>query len=74
MILIKLITSKHGYDDYDVYGHPTICRICPYPSIHKGEFFNAYGRDAKRGIPWQGSIPASLAKALNIRVDEIRFL
>ncbi len=63
-INIKLVTSKHGYDDFDVAGHPLhIYRACVPRNIKKNETFNVYlGQSRKLSAAWQGSLKISLEK------------
>lgn len=64
----KLISSEHGFDDYDVQGHDVIHRICVPHSIRKGGIFNVYhGDSSKSGFVWQGDLPKSMAHPGNFQ-------
>ena len=59
---IKLHNSEHGFQDYDVIGHPTLRRACVPLGIRRGENFNVYhGESSKSGTKWLGNLEMSLA-------------
>lgn len=58
---LELVTSEHGFHDYDVVGHPALRRACVPLDIRKGELFNVYhGESSKSGAKWLGNLKLSL--------------
>jgi len=56
-------TYKHGYQDFDIDGHPTIHRACVPNGIRVGELFNVYhDESSKSGALWVGTLETSLRK------------
>ena len=53
----------HGFQDFDIDGHPVVRRACVPNSIKKGEHFNVYhGESSKSGAVWTGTLGDSLRK------------
>lgn len=65
-ITLTQICSDHGFDDYDVAGHPEIYRVCVGHGLKHGDLFNMYGPAGKRGATWYGNLEASLARFLGV--------
>jgi len=65
-ITLTQICSDHGFDDYDVAGHPAIYRVCVGHGLKHGDLFNMYGPAGKRGATWCGNLEASLARFLDV--------
>ena len=64
MILTTLVSSDHGFDDFDVDGFPPVHRVCIPHGIKKGDIFNAYCDESRKiGVKWEGSIETSLTLA-----------
>ncbi|MFC9008394.1 hypothetical protein [Streptomyces microflavus] len=60
---IVLVTSAHGFQDYDIKGHSVLRRACIPHDIKKGENFNLYhGESSKSGVKWTGDLADSLHK------------
>ncbi|MDU8351054.1 hypothetical protein RYA05_03990 [Pseudomonas syringae pv. actinidiae] len=60
-----LVTSEHGFHDYDVKDHPVLRRACVPVDIKKGQRFNVYfGESSKAGAVWAGNLEKSLAEWL----------
>lgn len=59
----RLVSSEHGFDDFDVLGLPMVQRVCVGHGIKKGDIFNVYcgGGGNKLGGTWQGTLERSLA-------------
>ncbi|MDN7901457.1 DUF2591 family protein [Burkholderia cepacia] len=56
-----LVSSEHGFDDYDVTGIPTVHRVAIGQGIRKGESFNVYCDEGRKiGSVWQGTLEKSL--------------
>ncbi|WP_406624568.1 hypothetical protein [Acidovorax sp. SDU_ACID1] len=68
-ITLKQVCSDHGFDDYDVAGHPEIYRVCVGHGLKHGDVFNVYGPAGKRGATWCGNLEASLARSLCVNAD-----
>lgn len=70
----KLVSSEHGFDDYNVEGIPTVHRVTIGHGIRKGDNFNVYcdaGR--KIGSVWQGTLEKSLAHlAAQLVAEEVK--
>jgi hypothetical protein len=61
-ITTRLLSSEHGFDDFDVLGLPKVHRVCVGHGITKGGIFNVYCDDGiKLGGTWHGSLDRSLA-------------
>ena len=62
-ITTSLVSSEHGFDDFDVQGLPMIHRACVGHGIKKGDIFNVYcgGGGIKLGGTWQGTLERSLS-------------
>jgi hypothetical protein len=59
----RLVNSHHGFQDFDIDGHPVVRRACVPNSIKKGEHFNVYhGESSKSGAVWTGTLGDSLRK------------
>lgn len=66
-----LIGAEHGFDDYDVIGHPVVHRITVGHGIKRGDIFNVYCSDARKvGGNWTGSLVTSFASVLEQMVSE----
>ena len=64
-LLISKVSSAHGFDDYDVKGHPKLHRLTVGHGIQKGGLFNLYCHDGRKvGGSWAGSLEASLKRSL----------
>ena len=64
-VSIKLLSSEHGFDDYEVEGCP-VHRVTVPHGIKRNGLFNVYGPGTlKRGGMWQGSIEKSIMAFLN---------
>ena len=62
---IVLVTSDHGYQDYDIKGNSVLRRACVPHDIKKGDTFNVYhGESSKAGVKWTGKLADSLHKWL----------
>jgi hypothetical protein len=62
---IVLVTSDHGYLDYDIKGPSVLSRACVPHDIKKGETFNVYhSESSKSGVKWTGNLSDSLQKWL----------
>lgn len=60
-ITTRLLSSEHGFDDFDVLGLPKVHRVCVGHGIKKGDIFNVYCDDGcKLGATWHGSLERSL--------------
>ncbi|WP_155629650.1 hypothetical protein [Burkholderia territorii] len=56
-----LVSSEHGFDDYDVEGIPTVHRVTIGHGIRKGDDFNVYCDEGRKiGGIWQGTLDQSL--------------
>lgn len=56
-----LCSSDHGFDDFDIAGHPSVRRACVPHDIKAGESFNVYhGESSKGGCRWDGGLVSSL--------------
>lgn len=65
------VNSEHGYDDYDVIGHPVVHRITVGHGIKKGDIFNVYCVDSRKvGGQWTGSLVPSFASVLQTLAAE----
>lgn len=63
-----LVTSTHGYDDFDVLGHPVVKRACVPPGLANGEGFNLYCHDGRKiGAVWRGGLEASIAECTQVQ-------
>ena len=66
-IELNLVSSAHGFHDFDVTGHPDVHRVCIGFGIKKGDVFNVYGPgSSKRGAFWMESVEKSLANFLDL--------
>ncbi|WP_087864223.1 hypothetical protein [Comamonas thiooxydans] len=64
-IAVQLVSSEHGFDDYDVTGCE-VHRVTIPHGIKHNEMFNVYGPgSAKRGGTWQGTVEASIKEFLS---------
>lgn len=60
-ITTRLLSSEHGFDDFDVLGLPKVHRVCVGHGIKKGDIFNVYCDDGcKLGATWHGLLERSL--------------
>jgi hypothetical protein len=58
---LKLISSEHGFDDFDVTNMPQVHRACVGHGIKKGDLFNVYcDNGVKLGATWRGDVEGSL--------------
>ncbi|MBR8189053.1 hypothetical protein KDW82_08275 [Burkholderia vietnamiensis] len=58
-----LVSSEHGFDDYDVEGIPTVHRVTIGHGIRKGDHFNVYCHEGRKiGGVWQGTLEKSLER------------
>lgn len=56
-----LVSSLHGYSDYDLHGIPMIHRACTGFKMRQGDLFNVYcDHGIKLGAIWTGSLESSL--------------
>lgn len=64
-LLISKVSSVHGFDDYNVTGHPEVHRFTVGHRLQPGDKFNLYCRDGRKvGGTWAGSLEASLKRSL----------
>lgn len=64
----RLVNSHHGFQDFDIDGHPVVRRACVPNSIKKGEHFNVYhGKARSRALYGQGR---SVTPSANLRSSE----
>lgn len=71
-IKLQLVSTEHGFDDFDVVGHQDIHRICVGQGLANGGVFNVYGPGStKRGAAWRGTIESSLASFLVVSASSI---
>ncbi|TXT25427.1 MAG: Uncharacterized protein FD131_4628 [Rhodocyclaceae bacterium] len=60
-ITTRLLSSEHGFDDFDVLGLDKVHRVCVGHGIKKGDIFNVYCDDSsKLGATWRGTLASSL--------------
>lgn len=58
----NLVSSEHGFDDFDVCNLPHVHRACVGHGIKNGDIFNVYcGESTKLGGVWCGEVVKSLA-------------
>lgn len=61
-IKVTLISSEHGFQDYDVQGLPKVHRACIGRNTNNGDIFNVYcDGGVKFGATWSSSLDKSLA-------------
>lgn len=61
-VLATLVSSEHGFDDYEVSGIECVHRITVGRGIKRGDLCNVYCADSvKLGAPWQGNVEATLS-------------
>jgi len=61
-IRLRRVSSEHGFDDFNVSGHPLVHRVTVGHGIRKGEPFNVYCADSRKvGGTWAGNLESSLA-------------
>ena len=61
-IKVELVSSEHGFKDFDVANLPNVHRACVSHGIKKGDIFNVYcSNGVKLGATWCGGIVQSLA-------------
>lgn len=65
-VTLTLVDASHGYDDYDVTGHPDVDRVCIGHQIRKGDYFNVYGAGGKRGERWRGDLLPTMREVLGL--------
>jgi len=59
-----LVSTEHGFEDYDVTGHSSITRACVPHKVKVGDTFNIYHHESsKSAIIWQGDLLASILSA-----------
>ena len=64
-VLATLVSSEHGFDDYEVSGIECVHRITVGRGIKRGDLCNVYCADSvKLGAPWQGNVEATLSRFL----------
>ena len=57
-----LVSSEHGFDDFDVDGVPFVHRVCIPHGIQRSRLFNVYCADGRKlGATWVGTVDRSLA-------------
>ena len=60
-ITTRLLSSEHGFDDFDVLGLPKVHRVCVGHGIKMGDILNVYCDDgSKLGATWRGTLERSL--------------
>lgn len=60
-IKVTLVSSEHGFKDFDVANLPNVHRACVAHGIKKGDIFNVYCSNCvKLGASWCGDITSSL--------------
>lgn len=63
VIAATLVSSEHGYHDYDVQGLPKVHRACVGHNLKKGDIFNVYCEDGvKIGATWSVNLEQSLSQ------------
>ncbi len=63
LLSVRLVCDKHGYQDFDIEGHPTVHRACVPNGIRVGQQFNVYhGEGMKSGAVWTGTLEGSIRK------------
>lgn len=68
---LHLVSTEHGFRDFDVIDHPVIRRATVASDIRKGDYFNVYhGESSKAGAKWFGNLEKSLAVWLTIQASE----
>lgn len=71
-IKLQLISTEHGFDNFDVIGHLEIRRVTIGHNLERGDVFNVYGPEStKRGATWRGTVEMSLASFLLLSADTI---
>lgn len=59
----ELVSSKHGFDDFDVRGLYKVHRVCVKHDIRRGDYFNVYADNGvKLGAEWMGNLPVSMER------------
>lgn len=62
-IQVKLVSSEHGFKDFDVTNLPNVHRACVSHGIKKGDIFNVYcSNGVKLGAAWCGEVVRSLTQ------------
>lgn len=65
-VTLRLVSSEHGFDDFNVIGAPSVGRICLPYDIKPGDNFNVYcDNDRKVGDIWQGTYSGAVGKLLD---------
>lgn len=60
-IKVKLVSSAHGFKDFDVTNLPNVHRACVGHGIKRGDIFNVYcSNGVKLGAAWCGEVIQSL--------------
>ena len=55
---LTLVSSQHGFFDFDIEGHKEVRRVCVPLSLKRGETFNVYTKtEGKVGVTWLGYHP-----------------
>lgn len=63
LISSRLVCDKHGYQDFDIEGHPSVRRACVSSGIRPGQQFNVYyGDNCKSSAIWTGTLEDSIRK------------
>lgn len=58
---VKLVSSEHGFKDFEVTNLPNVHRACIGHGIKKGDIFNVYCSNCvKLGAIWCGDVVQSL--------------
>jgi hypothetical protein len=61
-IKVRLVSSEHGFKDFDVTNLANVHRACVPHNIRKGDVFNVYCSNCvKLGAVWCGEVVRSLA-------------
>ncbi len=72
-IKLQRTSAEHGFDDFDVTGHPEGHRVTVGHGLQRGGMFNVYGPEStKRGATWCGSVEASLASFWKVSQESIQ--
>lgn len=67
-----LVSSEHGFDDYDVEGIPTVHRVTVGHGIRKGDLFNVYCEESRKiGAVWHGTLQKSLEHLADRLASEV---
>jgi hypothetical protein len=67
-----LMSTEHGFDDYEIKAHPHVHRITVGHGVKKGDVVNIYDHDcSKRGGRWLGDLQETLRDCLSATSVEV---